>query len=194
MSREQVLRRRRRGLGHRGGDLPPRSRDAATAARRIPGFRGRRPCGRCFPTRPSSVRGGATRVGRARRSSTRSPARGIDTDELPERAGLVDADPIDILVHLAWNQPLATSARPDPARPQGARRLLRCSPASRSGSAWPTPRQVRRARDRPARRPRSARGPAALRAGLAGRDRRSLWLAGCAPGGGGRLGELLYAA
>lgn len=39
---------------------------------------------------------------------------GIDADELAERAGLPDADPIDILVHLAWNQPLAT--RTDRAR------------------------------------------------------------------------------
>lgn len=35
-------------------------------------------------------------------------AHGIDADELAERTGLVDADPIDVLVHLAWNQPLAT--------------------------------------------------------------------------------------
>jgi type I restriction enzyme R subunit len=34
--------------------------------------------------------------------------RGIDIDELPDRIGLVDADPLDILVHLAWNRPLAT--------------------------------------------------------------------------------------
>ncbi|MDV3267143.1 EcoAI/FtnUII family type I restriction enzme subunit R [Mycobacterium avium] len=33
---------------------------------------------------------------------------GIDADELADRAGLPDADPIDVLVHLAWNQPLAT--------------------------------------------------------------------------------------
>lgn len=33
---------------------------------------------------------------------------GIDADELAERTGLVDADPIDVLVYLAWNQPLAT--------------------------------------------------------------------------------------
>ena len=31
-----------------------------------------------------------------------------------ERTGLVDADPLDVLVHLAWNQPLAT--RRDRAR------------------------------------------------------------------------------
>lgn len=33
---------------------------------------------------------------------------GIDADELADRAGLPDADAIDVLVHLAWNQPLAT--------------------------------------------------------------------------------------
>ncbi len=33
---------------------------------------------------------------------------GIDVDELPARAGVPDADPLDVLVHLAWNQPLAT--------------------------------------------------------------------------------------
>jgi type I restriction enzyme, R subunit len=41
-------------------------------------------------------------------------ARGIDAIELLERTGLVDADPLDALVHLAWNQPLAT--RRDRAR------------------------------------------------------------------------------
>jgi type I restriction enzyme R subunit len=40
--------------------------------------------------------------------------RGIDASELGERTGLVDADPLDVLVHLAWNQPLAT--RTDRAR------------------------------------------------------------------------------
>ncbi len=40
--------------------------------------------------------------------------RGIDVADLLERTGLVDADPIDVLVHLAWNQPLAT--RTDRAR------------------------------------------------------------------------------
>lgn len=39
---------------------------------------------------------------------------GIDGDDLADRAGLPDADPIDVLVHLAWNQPLAT--RSDRAR------------------------------------------------------------------------------
>ncbi|HEX9682438.1 MAG TPA: DEAD/DEAH box helicase family protein [Acidimicrobiales bacterium] len=34
--------------------------------------------------------------------------RGIDADELLDRTGLVEADPLDVLVHLAWNQPLAT--------------------------------------------------------------------------------------
>jgi len=39
---------------------------------------------------------------------------GIDAADLIERTGLADADPIDVLVHLAWNQPLAT--RTDRAR------------------------------------------------------------------------------
>jgi len=33
---------------------------------------------------------------------------GIDATDLVNRTGLVDADPLDALVHLAWNQPLAT--------------------------------------------------------------------------------------
>jgi type I restriction enzyme R subunit len=38
----------------------------------------------------------------------------IDIGELAERTGLSDADPLDVLVHLAWSQPLAT--RTDRAR------------------------------------------------------------------------------
>lgn len=41
-------------------------------------------------------------------------AHGIDATELIERTSLADADPIDVLFHLAWNQPLAT--RTDRAR------------------------------------------------------------------------------
>ena len=41
-------------------------------------------------------------------------AKGIDLDELGERTGLIEADPLDVLVHVAWNQPLAT--RTDRAR------------------------------------------------------------------------------
>jgi type I restriction enzyme R subunit len=33
---------------------------------------------------------------------------GIDVEEVTERTGLRDADPLDVLVHLAWSQPLAT--------------------------------------------------------------------------------------
>ncbi|QIK65625.1 DEAD/DEAH box helicase family protein [Nocardioides sp. HDW12B] len=33
-------------------------------------------------------------------------AHGIDADEMIDRTGLRDADPLDVLVHLAWNQPL----------------------------------------------------------------------------------------
>jgi type I restriction enzyme R subunit len=32
--------------------------------------------------------------------------RGIDLDELAERTGVADADPLDLLIHLAWNEPL----------------------------------------------------------------------------------------
>jgi type I restriction enzyme, R subunit len=39
---------------------------------------------------------------------------GIDIGELSSRTGLAQADPLDVLVHLAWNQPLAT--RTDRAR------------------------------------------------------------------------------
>ncbi|MGH3117568.1 MAG: EcoAI/FtnUII family type I restriction enzme subunit R, partial [Gaiellales bacterium] len=40
--------------------------------------------------------------------------RGIDVSDLLDRTGLADADVLDVLVHLAWNQPLAT--RTDRAR------------------------------------------------------------------------------
>ena len=33
-------------------------------------------------------------------------SRGVDVDELAERTGITDADPIDLLVYLAWNEPL----------------------------------------------------------------------------------------
>jgi type I restriction enzyme R subunit len=33
---------------------------------------------------------------------------GVDPADLAERTGLIDVDPIDVLVHVAWNQPLAT--------------------------------------------------------------------------------------
>lgn len=35
-------------------------------------------------------------------------AHGIDATDLVERTGLVDADPLDVLVHVAWNHPLAS--------------------------------------------------------------------------------------
>ncbi len=43
---------------------------------------------------------------------------GIDADDLIERTGMVDADPLDVLVHVAWNQPLET-------RVERARRVQR---------------------------------------------------------------------
>ncbi len=47
----------------------------------------------------------AGRVGRRDVIDTLS-AHGIDADDLAERTGLVDADPLDLLIHLAWNEPL----------------------------------------------------------------------------------------
>ena len=35
-------------------------------------------------------------------------SRGLDLGELAERAGLVETDPFDLLVHVAWNAPLRT--------------------------------------------------------------------------------------
>ncbi|GAC1373536.1 MAG: DEAD/DEAH box helicase family protein [Acidimicrobiales bacterium] len=43
---------------------------------------------------------------------------GIDADDLVERTSMADADPLDVLVHVAWNQPLAT-------RVERARRVRR---------------------------------------------------------------------
>jgi type I restriction enzyme R subunit len=55
----------------------------------------------------------STRVGRQDVLSALE-AHGIDPEELVERTGLPESDPIDLLVHLAWNQPLAS--RPDRVR------------------------------------------------------------------------------
>ena len=54
-----------------------------------------------------------SRVGR-REVLDELAARGIDATELAERTNLPDADPLDLLVHVAWNHPLAT--RTDRAR------------------------------------------------------------------------------
>ena len=45
---------------------------------------------------------------------------GIDPDDLIERTAIADADPLDVLVHVAWNQPLATRVEPRPAGPARA--------------------------------------------------------------------------
>ena len=55
----------------------------------------------------------ASRLGRKQVLDELS-AHGIDPHELAERSRLPDADPLDVLVHLAWNHPLAT--RRDRAR------------------------------------------------------------------------------
>ncbi len=47
---------------------------------------------------------------------------GIDIEDLVERTAMADADPIDVLVHVAWNQPLAT-------RVERARRVRRAHEA-----------------------------------------------------------------
>lgn len=63
---------------------------------------------------PKALRGAwSYRVGREE-VRTALEAHGIDPEELLERTGMAAADPIDVLVHLAWNQPLAT--RTDRAR------------------------------------------------------------------------------
>ena len=63
---------------------------------------------------PKALRGAwSHRVGREE-VRTALEAHGIDPEEILERTGMVTADPIDVLVHLAWNQPLAT--RTDRAR------------------------------------------------------------------------------
>jgi type I restriction enzyme R subunit len=59
----------------------------------------------------------ATRVGRQDVLDALA-AHSIDAADLIERTGLGDADPLDVLVHLAWNQPLAT-------RVERARRVRR---------------------------------------------------------------------
>jgi type I restriction enzyme R subunit len=51
----------------------------------------------------------ATRVGRLDVLDALE-AHGIEADDLTERTSLTEADPLDVLVHLAWNQPLATRA------------------------------------------------------------------------------------
>jgi len=60
-----------------------------------------------FPD-PSNLRlRWANRVGR-RDVVDALAQRGIDVGELADRTGSIEADPLDLLVHLAWNHPLAT--------------------------------------------------------------------------------------
>lgn len=66
-----------------------------------------------FPDSSSLRSRWASRVGR-QEVLDELAARGVDPVELTERTHLSDADPIDVLVHLAWNHPLAT--RTDRAR------------------------------------------------------------------------------
>jgi type I restriction enzyme, R subunit len=57
---------------------------------------------------------------------------GIDVAELVEKTGLGAADPIDVLVHLAWNQPLATrKERARRVRKEHVEFFARYQPAAR---------------------------------------------------------------
>ena len=122
-------------------------------------------------------------------------SRGIDARRAADRTGLVDADPLDVLVHLAWNQPLATRIdRTRRVRKEHADFFEAYQPAARDVLGHAA-RQVRRARHQPARRPR--RAARCRRCRRWARRPRS-------PGGSARptalreavetLGELLYAA
>lgn len=76
-------------------------------------------------------------------------AKGIDLDELGERTGLIEADPLDVLVHIAWNQPLAT--RTDRVGGSGRRTPTSSTGTSpRHAGAGGAARQVRRVRRQPA--------------------------------------------
>jgi type I restriction enzyme R subunit len=58
--------------------------------------------------------------------------RGIEVGELAERTGLANADPLDVLVHLAWSLPLATRTdRARRVREQNAEFFAAYQPAAR---------------------------------------------------------------
>jgi type I restriction enzyme R subunit len=62
---------------------------------------------------------------------------GIDTEDLTERTGMAEADPIDVLVHFAWNQPLATRAeRARRVRREHEQFLQEFQPAAREVLAY----------------------------------------------------------
>ena len=105
--RAQVLLRRRPGRDRRAPRLRARPGRQAAPRRALHRLRGRegpharadrlRSCARAGPTRSS-----------APRSSQRLDERGIDFDELADAAQQPDADPFDLLCHLAFNAPLRT--------------------------------------------------------------------------------------
>ena len=134
--------------------------------------------------------------GRSPGRPRRARRRGVSTPtELGERTGLVEADPLDVLVHLAWNQPLATRTdRARRVRKEHADFFEAYQPEARE-VLDPPAREVRRARDQPARRLRRARGAADLDARLADRDRLPVRLVRMPSGRrSNKLGELLYVA
>ena len=118
--------------------------------------------GRSSPTPATCARSGRRRVGRQDVLDALA-AHGIDLDELVERTGMADADPLDVLV-----PPRLEPAARDPASSARDASAVSTSdffeafqPAAREVLAV-LARQVRRARHRPARRPRRARGAAAV--------------------------------
>ena len=113
-----------------------------------------------FANAPRAARG-VGRPGSARATSSLAlEERGIDFTELAEAAGQPDADPFDLLCHLAFNAPLRT--RRERAH-SGCAVSARTSSSSTARGA-PDPRrparQVHRARHRAVRGARRARGAA----------------------------------
>ncbi|HSV67181.1 MAG TPA: DEAD/DEAH box helicase family protein [Mycobacteriales bacterium] len=62
---------------------------------------------RLFPT-PAGLRRGWREAGSRAEIAENLARRGIDLVELSERAGLSDVDAFDVLVHVAWNEPVLT--------------------------------------------------------------------------------------
>ncbi len=96
---------------------------------------------------------------------------GIDPTELVERTGLTEADPLDVLVYLAWNEPLATRSGPRIPREEGVCRIFRLLSASSARGAQLPIGQVHRIRYQSAGRPGSSSNPTVLVIGNSRRDR-----------------------
>ena len=150
----------------------------------------------CADRRTSFARDWADRGAARARSSRRSPSAASTSTQLAEEAGQPDADPFDLLCHLAFNAPLRTRrerAQRSQARAQG---LLR--PVRPRGAADPrrAAGQVRRARRRAVRAAgRASRCRRSRPHGNVERDRRA---SSAAPSSSrdavDELQDLLYAA